>query len=317
MRVERRRGTIIESAHEVHVAVVDSDGRLIGRAGDPDLTTFWRSAAKPFQALPLVLDGVADRFELDQADLALACASHSSEPEQVERVREFLVKIGCAESDLLCGPHTPLSDTVAQDYRARGVTLTAIHSNCSGKHAGMLALAKHRGWPLAGYVGADHPVQRRCLEEIATWTGLPESDIGTGVDGCGVLCFAVPLRRMALAYAKLGSSRDGSVRRIPHAMLAHPELVAGAGRPCTELMTAFPGRVIAKVGAEGVYSALIVEKQVGVALKVADGHTHAAVLALHAVLGELGIGAGAPVRPIRNSRGVEVGDMRVNGGLTR
>jgi L-asparaginase II len=317
MRVERRRGPIVESTHEIHAAVVGPDGRLLARTGDPDLVTFWRSAAKPFQALPLVLDGAADAFAFEPAELALACASHSSEPDQVERVRRMLAKTGCTEDDLLCGPHAPLSDAVAQDYRARGTTLTAIHSNCSGKHAGMLALARHHGWPVAGYVAADHPVQRRCLEEVARWAEIATTAVGTGVDGCGVLCFALPLRRMALAYAKLGASRDEAARRIPAAMLAHPELIAGAERPCTAVMTAFPGRVIAKVGAEGVYSALIVDEQIGVALKVADGHTHAAVMALHAVLGELGLGTGAAPRPIRNSRGLVVGEMRVNGGLTR
>ena len=317
MRVERRRGGIVESTHEIHAAVVGADGRLMAAVGNPDLVTFWRSAAKPFQALPIVLDGAADAFRLDDAELALACASHSSEPAQVERVRRMLAKIGCTEADLHCGPHPPLSEAVAQDYRARGVTLTAIHSNCSGKHAGMLALARHRGWPTTGYAVGDHPVQRRCLEEVARWTDVAVRDIGTGVDGCGVLCFALPLRRMALAYARLGAGADPAVRRIRTAMLAHPELIAGAGRPCTEVMTASPGNVIAKVGAEGVYSAVIIEGSIGIALKVADGHTQAAVLALHAVLGELGVGQGTAVRPVRNSRGIVVGEMRVNGGLTR
>ncbi len=317
MRVERRRGGIVESFHEVHVAVVDAAGRLAARAGDPDLVTFWRSAAKPFQALPIVLDGAADAFGLTPADLALACASHSSEPAQVDAVRRLLAKIGCSEADLLCGPHTPLSEAVAQDYRAAGVTLTAVHSNCSGKHAGMLALARHHGWPTAHYVAAEHPVQRRCRDEIARWSGVPGADLGAGVDGCGVQCFALPLRRMAQAYARLGVSDDAGPRRIRTAMLEHPELIAGEGRPCTEVMRAFPGRVVAKVGAEGVYSALVMDRQVGVALKIADGHTQAAVLALHAVLGELGLGAGAAPRPIRNSRGLEVGDMRVNGGLAQ
>jgi L-asparaginase II len=312
----------VESVHAVHVAVVTADGRLEAHAGDPDLVTFWRSAAKPFQALPIVLDGAADAFALSPADLALACASHSSEPAQVDAVRRLLAKIGCTEADLLCGPHAPLSEAVAQDYRARGVTLTAVHSNCSGKHAGMLALAKHHGWPTAGYVAAVHPVQRRCRDEVARWTGVPAADLGTGVDGCGVVCFALPLRNMALAYARLGNREGGVVPedaagRIVGAMLAHPELVAGEGRPCTEVMRAFPGQVIAKVGAEGVYSALLVERRIGVAIKVADGHTQAAVLALHAVLGALGLGRGAAPRPIRNSRGLEVGDMRVNGGLSR
>ena len=149
MLVELRRGSIVESRHRVHVAVVDGDGRLVARAGDPDVITFWRSAAKPFQAMPLVTDGAADRFGLTRAELALCCASHSSEQGQVALVRDFLAKIGCTERDLLCGPHTPLSPAVAKDYETRGVRLTAVYSNCSGKHTGMLALARHHDWPLA------------------------------------------------------------------------------------------------------------------------------------------------------------------------
>src|SRR6267154_2964316 len=147
MLVENLRGSVVESRHQVHVAVVDSAGTLVAQAGDPDLVTFWRSAAKPFQAMPLVEDGVTDRFGFTSEELALVCASHSSEPAQVTRVRELLGKIGCSERDLLCGPHPPLSERVAQDYATRGVRLSAVYSNCSGKHAGMLALARHHGWP--------------------------------------------------------------------------------------------------------------------------------------------------------------------------
>jgi L-asparaginase II len=321
MKVERLRGRTTESRHEVHVAVVDASGRLVARAGDPDLVTFWRSAAKPFQAAPLVEDGVVAAFRVTTEELALACASHSSEPRQVELVRGFLARIGCRETDLLCGPHTPLSDAVAQEYRARGVTLTAVHSNCSGKHTGMLALARHHGWPTADYVAAGHPVQQRCLTEVSRWTGIAAPEIATGIDGCGVVCFALPLSAMARAYAALGAPDAGpAAQAIVAAMLQHPELIAGEGRPCTVLMRIYPGLVIAKLGAEGVYSALLVKEGLGITLKVADGHVTAAALALGAVLAELGLGAPpaelAP-RPIRNSRGLVVGEMRVNGGLAR
>src|SRR5437867_11972709 len=147
MKVEQVRGGVVEAWHDVHVAVVDPGGRLVARTGDPDLVTFWRSAAKPFQALPLVEDGVVERFGLTGEDLALACASHSSEPGQVAGVRELLGKIGCSERDLLCGPHPPLSEAVAQEYQTRGLRLTAVYSNCSGKHAGMLALAATTAGP--------------------------------------------------------------------------------------------------------------------------------------------------------------------------
>ncbi len=316
MIVELRRGTVVESRHTVHVAVVDADGRLVAHAGDPQLVTFWRSAAKPFQAMPLVEDGAAEHFKLTSEDLALCCASHSSELGQVEKVREMLQKVGCTERDLLCGPHRPLSEPVAKDYETRGVRMTAVYSNCSGKHTGMLALAKHHGWPTEFYTRLEHPVQQRCLAEVSRWTEVPAAQIGVGVDGCGVACFALPLQNMALAYARAPRTAHGA--RIFDAMLHHPELVAGEGRPCTEMMRAHPGRVVTKVGAEGVYSALLTHERLGVALKVEDGHSVASALAMAAVLAELGLKPqpkSLVSRPTQNSRGETVGEMRVNGGL--
>ena len=311
--VESWRGPVLESRHTVHVAVVDGAGRLVASAGDPEYRTFWRSAAKPFQAVPLIEDGAVERFGLSRQDLALACASHSSEPAQVALVRDFLRRIGCTERDLLCGPHRPLSEAVARDYETRGVRLTAVYSNCSGKHTGMLALAKAHGWPTEFYARAEHPVQQRCLKSVSEYTDVPAEEIGVAVDGCGVACFALPLRNMALAYTRL----DGP---ILEAMMLHPELIAGEQRPCTELMRAHPGRVVTKVGAEGVYSALLVREGLGVSLKVEDGHSLASALAIAAVLTELGLKpqpASLLKKPITNSRGETVGEMRVNGGLTQ
>src|SRR5258708_13370552 len=159
MHVEQRRGAIGGSRHRVQVAVVDGEGQLVARSGDPDLVAFWRSAAKPFQALPLVTDGVAERFGLTREMLAIACASHSSEPAQVQLVRDFLGKIGCSERDLLCGPHPPLSDKVAKDYETRGVRLSAAYSNSSGKHTAMLALARYHDWPTEIYTRRAPPTQ--------------------------------------------------------------------------------------------------------------------------------------------------------------
>ena len=346
MFVESWRGSIVESRHRVHVAVVDGEGRLVARAGDPDLVTFWRSAAKPFQALPLVADGAADRFGLTSEELAIACASHSSEPRQVELVRAFLKKVGCSERDLLCGPHPPLSETVAKDYQTRGVRLTAVYSNCSGKHTGMLALARHHGWPTEFYTRPEHPVQQRCLEEVSRWTDVPAQRLGTATDGCGVVCYALPLRNMAVAYARLAvqtRNAEGGTRnsggelppnvprsafplprseafRVVGSMLRHPDLIAGSGRPCTDLMRAHPGRVLAKVGAEGVYSAMIVPEGLGITLKVEDGNSAAAALAIAAVLAELGVKPqpeSLTVRAHINSRGDKVGELRVNGGLEK
>ena len=313
MFVESWRGTVLESRHRVHVAVVDASGRLVAQAGDAEYQTFWRSAAKPFQAVPLVEDRVAMRFGLNRQDLALACASHSSEPAQVALVREFLQRIGCSERDLMCGPHRPLSDAVAKDYETRGVRLTAVYSNCSGKHTGMLGLAKYHGWPTEFYARSDHPVQQRCLKSVSEYTDVALKEIGVAVDGCGVACFALPLRNMALAYTRL----DGP---ILEAMTLHPELIAGEGRPCTEIMRAHPARVVAKVGAEGVYSALLIRESLGVTLKVEDGHSLASALAIASVLAELGLKpqpASLLKKPITNSRGETVGEMRVNRGLSR
>jgi len=334
VRVEQVRGGVVETLHVVHVAVVDAAGKLVARVGDPDLVTFWRSAAKPFQAIPLVADGAVERFGITAAELALCCASHSSEPGQVAMVRDFLSKIGCGERDLLCGPHPPLSERVAQDYATRGVRVTAVYSNCSGKHAGMLALARHHGWPTEFYTRLEHPVQQRCLEEASRWTEVPKGEIRTAVDGCGVVCYGLPLRNMALAYARLAiadfglriadSKGEGQIRNpqsaIVQSMLRHPELIAGSGRPCTDLMRAHPGRVITKVGAEGVYCALLVRERLGVALKVQDGHGVAAALAIAAVLEELGLRPRPPslaARPNVNTRGEIVGELRVNGGLEK
>ena len=324
----------------MHAAVVDASGTLVASAGQPDYVTFWRSAAKPFQAMPLVLDGAVDHFGITREELALSCASHSSEQGQVDLVRGYLKRIGCTERDLMCGPHPPLSETVAKDYQTRGVRLTAVYSNCSGKHTGMLALARHHGWSTEGYVRPDHPVQKRCLAEVSRWTDVPEQQIGVAVDGCGVACFALPLRNMAGAYAKLGSGEWGvgaaqNARnpvdpghrplpaphsRILEAMLRHPELIAGEGRPCTEIMRAHPNRVITKVGADGVYSALLVQEGLGVALKVEDGHGPAAVLAVVRILEELGLHpfpGHLREKPMTNSRGELVGHLRIRGGISR
>src|ERR1051326_2359841 len=194
--IESRRGSQVESRHRVSVAVCDHEGTLVAHSGDPGLVSYLRSAAKPFQAMPLVADGVVDRFGLTDRELALACASHNSEPEQLDGVRNFLSQIGCRESDLACGPHRPLWRDMALANRVQGLTdapRTPIASNCSGKHTGMLALARHHDWPVVGYQRADHPVQQRCLEELASWTGLRAGEIGVAVDGCGVSCFSMPL----------------------------------------------------------------------------------------------------------------------------
>ena len=304
------------------VAVVDPEGRTVARTGDPELITFLRSAAKPFQAMSLVTDGVT----LSTEELALACASHNSEPDHVTRVSRWLTRIGCRESDLACGPHRPLWRDLALPAEGKGLedgARSAVSSNCSGKHTGMLALARHHGWPTAGYERAEHPVQQRCLGEMARWAGVGRGDVGVAVDGCGVTCFALPLSRMARAFARLASADDPVARRVAGAMMAHPDLVAGRGRLCTAAMRAYPGRMVAKVGAEGVYGAALPVRGLGLALKVEDGHYWATVVALVAVLDRLGLDprpsellAAYAELPARNTRGAVVGTLAAAGDLT-
>ena len=271
LQVESTRGDIVESVHLVSLAVVDAAGGLVMAAGNPDLVTFWRSAAKPFQAMPLVADGAADRYGFDSRDLALACASHSSEPVHLEVAEGMLRKLGLPESTLACGSHPPISPAVAEQVIRRGVTMTPVWSNCSGKHAGMLATAAHHGWPLKGYHELAHPLQQRITAEIGRWTDCPHERMTFAVDGCAAACFGLPLRAMALAYARFGVSEEPAAVRLRQAMAAHPELVAGQGRLCTDLGLATRGGVIAKVGADGVYCAALPGAGLGLALKVEDG----------------------------------------------
>lgn len=330
MIVQSVRGATVESAHRVHVAVVDHTGRLVASAGDPEFSTYMRSAAKPFQVLPLLEDGAAERYSATFKELALACASHNSEPYQVDLVRGFLDRIGGREADLACGPHPPLSATLAMPDTGGGrsgpipaAPQTPLASNCSGKHTAMLALARHHGWPTAGYHTAPHPVQRRCKDAVAHWAGLSPDAVGEGVDGCGVVSFALPVKAQALAYARLVASGDPAPRAIVRAMTEHPDLIAGQGRPCTALMQAYPARLLAKIGAEGVYGAALLDRGIGIGLKIEDGHNWAAVVALLRVLEQLGLEP-SPVStlprfaaiPMRNTRGEIVGELRASGEIT-
>jgi L-asparaginase II len=324
-RVESTRGDLVESTHSVSLAVTDPAGRLVASAGDPDLVTYWRSAAKPFQALPMVADGAADRFGLGPEAIALACASHSSEPAQVELVRRMLAAIGCTEADLACGPHPPLSSAVHELALRSGTTLTPVWSNCSGKHTGMLTLARHHGWPTAGYERAGHPVQTRILDEVVRWTGVPRDSVVHGVDGCTTVCFGLPLAAMARAYARFGVSDEPAAARVRGAMLAHPELIGGSRRLCTDLMRETGGRVLAKIGAEGVYSAAWPEAGLGLTLKVNDGDMKSAQVALLGVLRRLAAAFGASLPldalagyeepAIRNTRQQPTGVLRASGVL--
>ncbi|MFP2910394.1 asparaginase [Pyxidicoccus sp. 3LFB2] len=325
LTIETTRSGLVESVHAVSVAVVDTEGRLVAQAGDPERFTYWRSAAKPFQAMPLVQDGVAERYGFGARELALACGSHSSEPVHRALAASMLRACGCEEHQLACGPHPPLSQTVADEALRAGVVITPRWSNCSGKHAGMLALARHHGWPTQGYERAGHPVQERALAEVLRWTGQPREALRLGVDGCTAVCFALSVRAMATSYARFGVSSEPAARRLREAMVAHPELVAGTGRPCTDIMSAARGAVVAKVGAEGIYCAALPALGLGVALKVEDGDMRCSPPALLSVLRQVGErrGLSLPVSELRQhaepvlrtTRGEPVGELRATGAL--
>lgn len=316
------RSGAVESVHRVHVAVADARGRPIGGCGDPGQVAFYRSAAKPFQALPLVEDGVVERFGFTEEELALCCASHNAEPEHLALAQSMLARAGLDEGALACGPHPSLRPERARELWAQGARLGAVHNNCSGKHAGMLALAVARGWPPEGYLEAGHPVQQRMLAEMARWTGVAASELVTGTDGCGVVTFALSLGEMAASFARFTAAADAGdpAARIVAAMTGHPFAVAGTGRACTAVMERLGGRVFVKTGAEGVYCGGVRGRGLGFALKVEDGARRASDVALIRVLAELGVADADDVSALAGGRievfntlGVQVG--RIEGAF--
>ena len=319
--VEVLRGGLVESVHRVHVAVADGDGRLRGRAGDPDTPVFARSAVKPIQAVPLVEEDVVGSLAVPEVELALCCASHSGEPHHVRAAASLLERIGLDEHALACGAHAPFHAPSAEALRALGQAPSRLHNNCSGKHAGMLALARSMDWPTTGYHEARHEVQRRMAHEMARWCDVAMDDIGIAVDGCGVPTFAVPVAALAGGFGRFSRAARSSGSapcELVRAMTGHPGYVAGTGRLCTRLMEVAEGRIFAKVGAEGVYVAGVPGAELGIALKVEDGAKRAAEPALLAVLHSLGLlsddemaALDAFARPeVRNTRDEVVGSVR-------
>ena len=315
------RGSIIESRHRLHAAVVDARGCLIAGAGEPTVLTHSRSCVKPFQVMPLVESGGFDDLRWGDDQLALACGSHGGEPEHVAICQAMLASMGLEEGDLACGPHEPLSPRGARLVRESGARLSRMHNNCSGKHAAMLGRAHTGGWSTYGYERPEHQVQRSVLAAVARWSDLPPDAIGRAVDGCGVQELALPLDAMARAYARLAAAAadgDDVPSRIIHAMVTRPFLVGGTERFDSVLIEECEGCVIAKIGAEGVHSIAVPSRGLGVAVKVGDGAQRAqypAVLRLLQLLDVLPSELPSRLhdflhRPVRNSRGEVVGEVR-------
>jgi L-asparaginase II len=315
------RGPAVESIHYGSVAVVDLSGRVLYSAGDPNALTFTRSALKPIQALPFVAQGGATTFRLSPQQFALLCASHSGEPRHVEAVADMLAKSGSSAADLQCGTHAP------GFYEARGEIpppppYSPLAHNCSGKHAGMLAYCAMCGHAKADYLSFDHPLQQAIRAAVSAFTGVATEALVAGVDGCSAPNYAVPLSRLALAYARLAASErdttyDGAPQTLAAAMVAHPEMVSGERRSDLALMAAGRGDWVTKIGAEGVQAIGIRSGRLGVAIKMADGQKRGLYPSIVAVLDALGLvdaQAAEALAPwghpeLRNYRGIRTGDV--------
>lgn len=328
------RGPLVESLHLGAIAVVDRDGNLLFHHGDPDYVTFMRSSAKPFQAMPFVEAGGLDFYGLNEKELALICASHAGTKKHVTIARAIQSKIGIDEKQLLCGTHLPFDVKARDQLIASGKPSTSNHSDCSGKHSGMLGFARMMGWPTVNYVDPEHPVQKRILSNLAEMLRIEPGSITLGIDGCSVPTFAVPLRNAATGYARLVDSSDlpektaRACSSIFKAMTTEPFMVSGPGRFDTVLMKAVEGRLVAKGGAEGFQGIGIPpgvlepgSPGIGIALKILDGGSRARLVGAVAlaILDQLGVLTKTekeelveygPSYPLRNWRGILIGEGR-------
>jgi L-asparaginase II len=336
--VEVTRGDHVESVHRGAVAVADPSGGLLASAGDPDQFIYLRSSAKPFQLAPFVASGRFDEYNLGTEALAVMAASHSGEDRHVRLVQEILRRAGLTSAVLQNQVHAPFDGETARRLIRDGEKPTVLRGNCSGKHAGMVLFAKASGWPIDSYWHPDHPVQRQAVETVSALSDVPIERIATGVDGCGVVTFGMPLRGLAVAFARLADPSAvadpplrSALTRIRDAMMAHPELVAGERRLDTALMRAYPKRIVSKGGAEGVLamglppgaleeSSRFGDGPMGIAAKVEDGNLaeRAGEVTSVAILQQVGlIGERAPDSlaefaspPIVDPRGQASGQVR-------
>ena len=273
--VEVTRGNQVESIHRGHIVVADSRGTILFRVGNPQSVICFRSCGKPLQALPIITSGAADRFHLTPAELAVMSGSLSGQDFHVTTIKSILDKIGLAAGFLDCGIHRPSHRQTARKMQQEGGKPTPLHNNCAGKHVAMLTLCVYHGWPLENYISPDHPVQQLILDTVSSLTEVPVEQIGIGIDGCGVPVFFLPLVRLAQAYAKLTSREDGAISRLMEAALSNPEMIAGNERICTDIMLTLGKKVFAKTGAEGGYAMSLMEKGLGVGIKIEDGNNRA------------------------------------------
>jgi L-asparaginase II len=329
------RGHAVESIHHGAAAVVDKNGTVIAELGSPDFVTYSRSSLKPFQALPTVLRGVPDRFGLKDRHLALMCASHSGEARHVQAAREILEAIDAREEDLQCGVHVPLHYLYESADTPAKSSFSPLHNNCSGKHLGMLALARILGCPFAEYLDLESTVQRLIRERVAGMLNLKPAEMQVAIDGCSAPNYAVPLRSLALGFARLAAAAGprpatdeechDACARIVSAMRTYPEMVSGEGRFDLDLARATNGRIFSKAGGEAVECAGIPERSWGVAVKVVDGSSRAIGPLMVWILRELGLLNEAELQELdkyinpvlKNHRDLHIGTIRMTGKLIR
>jgi L-asparaginase II len=289
------RGNLIESRHRVHGAVVDAHGGVVHAWGDYNAPIYGRSAIKPLLALLLVESGAADRFNLTDREIALACASHNGEAGHVDAVLNWLSAIGLSVDDLECGAQMPSLEPAHRAIILSGAAPTRAHNNCSGKHTGFLSAARHLGFPTQGYIRYEHPVQQRLLGILEQMSGCELGNVPRGTDGCGIPTIAFPIANHAFAMAQMADphhlpeARAAAARRILHAMRAEPWYVAGTGRFCTKVMEVTGAKAAIKTGAEGVYMGALPDLGLGICVKAADGAGRASEVAMGAVLRMLGV----------------------------
>ncbi|MEO1192740.1 MAG: asparaginase [Pseudomonadota bacterium] len=325
--VEVTRGPQVESRHEVSFALVDLQGKIVRSAGSVEQSVYPRSAIKAIQALAMIESGAADRYDLSQAELALASASHNGETQHVAAVTAWLARLGLTTEALLCGPQPPSrQESLAALYAAGGVP-GPEHNNCSGKHTGFLTQAQHLGARLDGYLKPQHPVQQRILGVMESMSGLDLSRAPRGVDGCGIPTLALPLGNLALAMARLGNPKDqpdlrqAACSRIRKAVAAEPFMLGGTDDFVTEAMQVLGLKALIKNGAEGVFCASLPNWGQGLAIKVHDGAARAAKAVMAAFLPALGLLSDEEAQrlsrwiapPVINRAGREVGEIRVTG----
>ncbi len=326
--IEVTRGKLVESRHRGAIAVMSGDGRAVLRLGDTQGPVYPRSAVKVMQAIPLLTSGAAEAYGFGDQELALACSSHNGEPRHVDLVASMLERMGLDQSALECGTHQPFLERAARNLMLSAGKPSPLHNNCSGKHAGMLAVARYLKEPHEGYVQPDHAVQRRIARILAELTGALVSGETCGTDGCSVPTWGVPLEALALGFARLAAGQGASAehlvagKRLMEACMAEPGMVAGEKRFCTEVMEALGPVVFVKTGAEGVFCAAVPEFGLGIALKIDDGTSRASEAATANVLSALlpahaGVLARWTRRPVRGVAGAEVGEIRQSTGLLK